>query len=275
MQKPQPIMVSHLFPELLQHLLELLSSLSPVDWDRPTACSPWSVKDVALHLLGGDVGILSRKRDDFTPSADIQGWDDLVALINHLNLTWVEATRRMSPRLLGDLLRFTGDQVCAYFESLDPDAMNGPVDWVSPEPAPVWLDLAREYTERWLHQQHIREAVGQPVLGQPRFLAPVLDAFVLALPRAYQDTDTVEGTLVALTLRGACGKQWSLRREAGRWELYVGAAQAPAVEVIMDEDVAWRVFTRGLSRAEAEARVTIRGDEALGLKMLDVVSIIA
>jgi uncharacterized protein (TIGR03083 family) len=277
MEKSSPIIVTHLFPEILQHLLDLLSGLPAADWDKPTVCAPWSVKDVALHLLGDDVGLLSRQRDGFSLPADLKDWDELVAFINHLNLTWVEAARRTSPRLLLDLLRFTGGQVCAYFESLDPYALGGPVNWVGPEPAPVWLDLAREYTERWLHQQHLRQAVGQPGLTDPHFLGPALDAFVLALPRTYQDMDAAEGALVTLTLRGACAKQWSLRREAGRWELYAGAgaSQTPAVEVIMDEDTAWRVFTKGLSRAAAETRITVKGDRSLGLKMLDTVSIIA
>ena len=37
------------------------------------------------------------------------------------------------------------------------------VNWAGPEPAPIWLDPAREYTERWVHQQHIRDAVRNPV----------------------------------------------------------------------------------------------------------------
>ncbi len=62
MKRPEPILVLELFPELREGLLSLLSSLSPGDWERPTACPLWSVKDVALHLLGGEMGILSRRR---------------------------------------------------------------------------------------------------------------------------------------------------------------------------------------------------------------------
>ncbi len=52
----------------------------------------------------------------------------------------------------------TGEQTNAYFQRVDPFAMGGPVSWAGPEPAPVWLDVAREFTERWHHQQHIRAA---------------------------------------------------------------------------------------------------------------------
>src|SRR5215472_9118862 len=175
----RPVLVAELFPELRRHLLELLHGLQPGEWELPTAARRWNVKDVALHLLGGDVGILSRKRDGFTPSdISIRTWDDLVAFINQLNQTWLEATRRLSPRVVCDLLALTGPQVEAYFSSLDPLATGDEVSWVGPERAAVWLDLAREYTERWHHQQQVRDATGRPGVYERRLFAPVLEAFV-------------------------------------------------------------------------------------------------
>src|ERR1700754_3375876 len=161
MKEPEAIQVVHLFSETLDALLDLLADLSPADWQKPTVCAGWTVKDIAQHLLGGDIGILARKRDGFAFSGSpIIDWRELVVLINELNDSWVKATRRLSPRVLCDFLRFVGEQTNAYFATLDPEAFGDPVDWAGPEPAPVWLDLAREYTERWHHQQQIRDAVG-------------------------------------------------------------------------------------------------------------------
>lgn len=276
MKPPQPIIVADLFPPVLDSLLELLSSLSADDWNKPTACPRWSVKDIASHLLGGEVGILSRKRDGYAYSgSDSISWEDLVTLINRLNDTWVTATSRMSPRVLCELMKLTGDQVCVYFASLDPHAIGGPVDWASSEPAPVWLDLAREYTERWHHQQQIRDAVGRPGLKEPRFFAPVLDAFVRALPRTYAEVDSEDGTLIALKITGDSGGKWFLLRENGVWNLYVGAGKAADAELVIDQDVAWRLFTKGVQKANALAGVTLIGDERLATKALDMVSVIA
>lgn len=276
MHQPPPILVAHLFPEVLDSLVDLLSQLSAQDWERGTACAGWSVKGVALHLLGVEVGNLSRRRDGFSPpTAPLRTQADLLALINDLNETWVQATRRLSPRLLCDLLAFTGQQVNDYFQSLDPYALGGPVSWAGPDPAPIWLDLAREYTERWHHQQHIRDAVGQPGLKEPRFFAPVLDAFVRALPHAYRDVEAADGTSLVLTLSGPAGGQWTLYREGGAWMLYQGAAPQRDAEAILDQDDAWRLFTRRLSLREAQDRVRVSGDRRLGDKVLDVVSIIA
>lgn len=276
MKPPEPIIVADLFPRVLDSLLELLSSLSADDWNKPTACPGWSVKDIASHLLGGEVGILSRKRDGYAYSGnDSISWEDLVVLINRLNDTWVKATSRMSPRVLCELMKLTGEQVCDYFKSLDPYATGGPVDWASSEPAPVWLDLAREHTERWHHQQQIRDAVGKPGMKDPRFFAPVLDAFVRALPRTYASVDSEDGTLIALTITGDSGGKWFLLRENGRWNLYVEAGKTADSELVIDQDLAWRLFTKGVSKDEALARSTLLGDQALAATALDMVSVIA
>jgi uncharacterized protein (TIGR03083 family) len=276
MRKPEPIIVSHLFPDTLDALLALLTSLSADDWNKPTAAPRWSVKDIAQHLLGGEVGILSRRRDSYLFShAQLNGWDDFVAFINDLNDVWVKATRRLSPVVLCDLLEFAGRQACAYFDSLDPYADGGPVEWAGPEPAAVWLDLAREYTERWHHQQQIRDAVGKPGLKEPKYFAPVLDAFVRALPQTYKDLSADDDTLIALNITGDSGGKWFLLRENDSWSLYLGVDRQPQAEVSIDQDVAWRLFTKGISKEEARKRATFNGDQTLAARVLDMVSVIA
>ncbi len=202
LEELQPVLVSGLFPEILDELINLLSGLAPVDWERPTVCPGWSVKDVALHLMGIEIGNLSRRRDgQVTTGRSTQSWGELVAVLKDWNESWVESARRMSTPLLIDLLRHTGRQWCDYVLTLDPFAVGGAVAWAGSAPAPVWLDLAREYTERWHHQQHIRDAVGRSGLKQPRYLAPVLAAFARGLPRTFEGTPAEDGTTVTLTIR--------------------------------------------------------------------------
>jgi uncharacterized protein (TIGR03083 family) len=272
----QPVLVSELFPEVRKHLLELLQGLEPAEWELPTAARLWSVKDIALHLLGGDMGILSRKRDGFTPGrVSIHGWEDLVSFINQLNQTWLQATRRLSTRAVCDLLAFTGPQVEAYFASLDPFAMGEEVSWVGSEPAPVWLDIAREYTERWHHQQQIRDATLRPGLYEPRLFAHVLEAFVRALPRTFRDLSAPEGTMVQLDLTGPAGGTWHVSRSAAEWQLRGGAAESPVAAVSVAAEDAWKIFTRGTTEREALRLSRIRGDQALGAKLLKTISVIA
>lgn len=193
----EPILISDRFPALLDSLLELLHSLTQEAWQRPVHGGEWTVKDLAQHLLGDEINILSGKRDRFSETfAPIHSWDDLVALINRRNAVWVEATRRMSPKLICDLLRITGDQANEHFRKVGLYATGGSVNWAGPDPAPVWLDVAREFTERWHHQQHIRDAVGKPGATLPAFLAQVLAAFIHALPETFRAVDAPERTAV-------------------------------------------------------------------------------
>lgn len=276
MRPLEPILVTDLFPELRAQLLELLQGLSAEEWNLPTAARRWSVKDIALHLLAGDLGILSRKRDGFTPGGrSIEKWEDLVAFINELNEKWLQATRRLSTRVLCELLAFTGPRVEEYFVSLDPFALGDPVSWAGAERAPVWLDLAREYTERWHHQQQIRDAASRPGLYAPRLFAPVIDAFVRALPRTFRDVPAAKDAIVTLRLEGPGGGNWSLQRRSAGWELFAGAAENPSAEVALASEDAWKVFTRGFSREQAMERAKIRGDQQLAAKVMETVSVIA
>lgn len=66
MQHVQPIMVLDLFPQERKQVLTLFSELEPEEWEKPTICPGWTVKDIGLHLLGDDMGYLSGARDQFS-----------------------------------------------------------------------------------------------------------------------------------------------------------------------------------------------------------------
>src|ERR1035437_4124732 len=135
MESPKPVIVAALFPEIHAELLSLLKSLSVEDWQKPTVCSEWLVKDVALHILGGEIGNISRRRDGCETNVSINYWEELVTFVNDWNQSWVSVARRISLPLLIDLLDLTGSQMCAYFQTMDPFSIGGPVDWVGPQPA--------------------------------------------------------------------------------------------------------------------------------------------
>jgi uncharacterized protein (TIGR03083 family) len=276
--KPKrPVIVLDLFPEERQELLGLLSGLPTEAWLAPTACPGWTVKDLAAHLLAVDFQNLSHGRDHYpsSPFTATPGWDELVDFINRWNEEWVRAARRLSPHVLIELLAFGGERTLAYFASLDSLAPGPVVSWAGLDPAPSWLHVAREYTERWVHQEQIREAVGVPGLRRRRLFHPVLDTFIHALPRTYRDVPAPDDSHLELVIAGEAGGSWSLVRQGGRWDLFEDVHLEPTSIVTLDEDTAWRLFTRGIDRDAARARITLAGDGALGSVMLDTVAIIA
>jgi uncharacterized protein (TIGR03083 family) len=266
---------AHLFLPLHEELIALLQSLQPADWEKATACREWSVRDIAAHLLDGDVRKLSLVRDGFSipPGRPVEEWHDLVAFLNELNATWVRAARRISPRLLVQLLAVTGPQVAELVASLDPEApaMHA-VAWAGDQVSPNWFDTAREYTERWHHQQQIRDAAGAAPLYARRWMHPALDAFVRALPHTYRDIEAAEGVCVTFVIEGDAGGEWTMMRDRGAWRLFVGRAAGASASVFVPADAAWRLFTKDPRGARS---IRMEGDRALGEPFLSAVAVMA
>jgi uncharacterized protein (TIGR03083 family) len=230
-----------LLPEVRAGLVALLRDLDAPDWPRPTACPGWTVAGVATHLLGVELGNVSRRRDghriDPPPGADLPTWLDA------LNESWVVGARLLSPRVLADLLDLAGGWFEVYVAGLDLDAVDAPVWWAGPDPAPVWLDVAREYTERWVHQQQIRDATGRPGLDGPRHAGPVIATFVHALPRSLAGVDAPLGTTVDLDVTGESGGTWHVTAVPdGRWDLQAGPSPEPACRLTGPVRDAWRLY---------------------------------
>src|SRR4029077_14533079 len=122
------------------------------------------------------------------------------------NATGVAYWQRHSPEVLTDLLEIAGGRVAALVESLDPHAVaNISVAWAGEETSENWFDAGLEYTEWWHHQMQIRDAVGAPLLLEPRWLHPLLELSVRALPHAYATVHASEGAIVVLEVTGDGG----------------------------------------------------------------------
>ena len=275
MKPVEKIHTLELFPPLSRELQSLLKSLSADDWQMPTVCLPWSVKDVAAHLLGGSLGRLWRHADAASsPLKPKLAYHELVALIDQENERWVRAARRISPEILIDLLDLTDRRLYLHFKSLDEDRpARAEVAWAGQSISPNWFDIAREYTEKWLHQQHIRQAVGQPLLIGRKWLFPVLDTFIRAFPHTYRAVGAEDGTAISVHIAGEAGGDWSILRLQGEWQLFSGLYPGAVSVIRMDQELAWRLFTRGVHSETARSRVQIEGDKELGLTILEMVSI--
>ena len=264
-----------LFLPLQRELIALLRGLGEDDWARPTVARGWTVKDVTAHLLDTDLRRLSAQRDAHRLSVkELGGYDELVAFINRLNAAWVEMARRLSPRVLTDLLEWTGPQVAELFAALDPDAGAAiGVAWAGEERSANWMDVGREYTEKWHHQAQIRDAVGAPALDSRRWLGPVLELSMYALPYAFRGVEADEGSSLSVRIEGDAGGSWHLLRGPEGWGLSEGLAAGASARVRLDADTAWRLFFNALEHDAAARRVEAAGDERLCETFLAVRSV--
>jgi hypothetical protein len=257
-------------PELTaqrSRLLELLESLDESLWGRTTAAPEWSVKDIALHLLDVDLSWLAHDRDldnsGIIPvPADHAGF---VQALARRHQAWVDGTRVLSPRLIIDLLRWSGDALDSYLATVDLTEASS-VYWAGD--VPLWFDLAREFTERWVHYRQIRQAVRPLETATDEYLPLVIRTFIWGYPHQY-NADAPVGTTVDIHIDDVGA--WTLTRGADSWSLSEGPAERPAARLSMPGESAWRLLTN----ADYDPNtIELSGDEALGRPLLLVRGII-
>lgn len=245
-------------------LMASLGRLAPPDWDRRTSCPGWRVRDLVSHLWATDVHVLSRLRDGYVVGPVGADHADVVAAVNEHNERWVDATRGLSPRVLLDRLYETGPQVTTLFRLGDPAAPAERVSWAGDDIAPLWFCGARELTERFVHQQQIRAAVGQLHFDDDEVLAAVVDTFVYAFPRTLAAARAEPGTAVSVEVTGPVARRWTFIRSVDGWTREDGVVSSKAAAFLRtDADAFWRLLSGGLDRTSQVERVDLAGSPTL------------
>ncbi len=265
-------------------LLELLGGLDDSEWNAPTECPAWTVKGVALHVLGDDLSLVSRQRDEAVQGlilyAETRPGLNFRQLLDGFNEQWVEAARFLSPPLLIELLRLAGEWTAAFYTEVDPQRPGEPVGFFgargtmsssATSPAsPYWQAIAREYVERWVHQHQIRRALGCPDLGR-EFLEPAVATITRSFAAHLPDLGAEAGTIVRFSVDDV--GTWSLTLAEDGWSFADGAAADPAVELSLSQADATPVLSRNRSSADAVAAFRVSGDAALVGRALEVVGL--
>ena len=289
---PGPLLTAHLFPALDARLIELLRSLTSDDWELQTIAPRWKIKDVAAHLLDTQLRRLSFGRDGYMPSPapTIASDRDLVAFIDRLNAEGVIVYRRLSAAVLIAWMEQTSREAASYYASLDPMApARIPVSWAGESVSANWFDVARDFTERWHHQQQIRLALCESArtaqnpsadaarslraIMTPQLYHPVLDCFMRALPFHYRSMSAPSGTFLTIHVAGDCGGDWHLYQDDS-WRLVVEPVGRIVATVTIPQDIAWRIFTKGIAREQAREQIRVTGDARLGTHVLDMLAIV-
>lgn len=250
-------------------LLDLLADLSPGEWAAPSPCPAWSVHELAVHLVHDDLRRLSAQRDRHEGSwIATSGLDDLAVSLDEANERWVAAVApTLSPRLARDMLDWLTAPTAVYFAGLRPEADGATVSWAGPGPHPNWLDVARELTERWVHQQQIRQATRRPGLAQREYVEAVVDTFARALPASLPPRP--EGTEVQLRVTAPFERSWTVAASSSGWA-FVQDPSRPDAVVELAAQALWRRAVRMLPAEEARRQARVQGDAELAAAVLDL-----
>jgi uncharacterized protein (TIGR03083 family) len=272
----EPILCAHLLRKVDGELIRLLQSIGAEEWDAQTVAPRWKVRDVAAHLLDTVLRKLSLVRDacwvkDPSPRAA----EPVVELVNRLNQDGVTVYRRLSPAVLVDMMAMACEQSARFHEALDPFRQaTFNVSWAGEETSPNWFDTARELTERWHHQQQIRLATNRPGIMTRELYYPVLDCFLRGLPHTYRSVAATAGTNIVFEVSGDCGGTWVLRREEPGWRFACEPTESVACKVTIPQEIAWRVFTKGIDRNAARERSSVEGDRQLAERVFPLTAIV-
>lgn len=265
-------------PELDIKLIELLKSLDKKDWNKQTIAKLWTVKDVVAHLLDGNIRTLSGLRDRFQREPPtVNSYQDLLDYLNQLNAEWVLAMKRVSPEVLIDLLEHTGTPFCNYYASLNAlDKAVYSVSWAGENESENWMHIAREYTEKFLHQQQIRDAVGKQGIMTAYFFRPFLDVCMYALPHALRNTSTEKDNIIQIEIRGEAGGIWFAQFNGEKWtRIDALSGNTATAEISIDQDTSWKLFSKSIRPNDVMDKINISGNQEIGNAAVEMVSFMA
>ena len=137
------------------------------------------------------------------------------------------------------------------------------------------MHVAREYTEKWLHQQQIRDAVNKQGIMTKELFYPFIDTFMFALPHAYRNAEAENGTIIQLNVSSAIGGSWFLLRENEKWILKKENNLKSSSIITIDPDTAWKLFSKSLRPADVFSKIELAGDKDLGAVALETISVMA
>jgi uncharacterized protein (TIGR03083 family) len=248
----------------------LLRSLAPEDWSRPTDCPGWDVHAVAAHLahLESDLAGIPQA------SVEVPALDHVTSLTGAFTEAGVIARRSWTPADIVDELEFAADARLLELRAHPPTDAAVPAGRTPGDVGWTWETLlSNRPLDVWMHEQDVRRAVRRPggLTGAPA--AHTVGVFARSL--AYVVGKRVAppaGTSVVLDVVGAAPVHLSvLVGQDGRASFVPEAPGDPTVT--LRTDLESYVVLCGGRRRPADVDVEVRGDTALGQRVLDALAV--
>lgn len=254
------------YEQTVRSTIALAETFGPADWELPTECPGWSVRDQISHMAGVERGLLG------DPEPPHQIPDDLPHVRNDMGRFMevaVDARRARPGPAIVDELRDALDRRLAAFPGIDPDGATGLPD-----------GRMGTYTELmsfrafdcWTHEQDVRRAVGRPGNLAAPAAERARDILSRALPfvvgkragAAPGESVTLEVTApVSFTLHVVVGDDGRAR--------FTEALAGPTLALGMD----WETYARlSCGRIPAEsADVTVTGAADFAHRVLTAMAV--
>ncbi len=190
---------------------ELGEVLAAQEWDAPTECPGWSVKDHLSHMVGTELMLLGLPSPPAAAAAS-----HIRNPLGEMNEAWVEERRsRPAPEVLAEWRS-------AVSRRLDALRAMSSADLSVPTPSPIGQVPYSEFMsvrvmDCWVHEQDMRQATGRPW----RLEGPAAPAALQRLDGSFayvvgKRVAPQEGTRLALEVHGPLARVLAVAVEGGR-----------------------------------------------------------
>jgi uncharacterized protein (TIGR03083 family) len=243
------------------------SALGAEEWEMPTECPGWNVRDVLSHLVGTERSLLGEEQPllRVDPPAYVRN------PLGEFNEAWVQVRRAMpGEEVLAEFVEVTGRRLAqmrgwpaSRFDQLGPS----PVGEV-----PYREAMQLRVMDCWVHEQDIRVTTKRPGhrRGAPAEMA--LDGIASAMGYVVgKKAAAPAGAAVRFDVTGDPGRSLDIQVRDGRGVLVQDLAVEPTAVVKMDQETFWRL---GCGRVPGETAVLtglvrLEGDLSLAGRVVD------
>ncbi len=254
----------HLMAEEAQRLLVLLEALSDEDWNQPTACTLWNVRQLACHLAGESAGYASWRefyRQYLNFPAKRRYRRAGMPLLDALNQQMVDDRAAATPAEIIAEIRNAAPKAIKTRQRL-PAALRV-VRLPMPALGTVRIDYLTDMIyprDTWMHRVDIMRAAGRDIVldagHDARIVALVVRDLVMHL------TPLLEGQSIILELDSAAG---------GRWHIGENSSPAATIQIAL---IDFMLLASGrMGWEEAQKRAALHGDVQLGAQVLQQTSV--
>lgn len=239
------------------------TGLTAEQWATPTDCPGWTVQDQVVHVVGTERMLLG----DPAPAvaADVQSYEHVKNDIGAFNEQWIESRRAWSgAEVLAEFRDVTGRRL-EQLRALTPEEWDT-VGFTPEGPGPYRSFMAIRVFDCWMHEQDIREALGQPGGREGRVAELAMEKLRGAMPYVVgKRAGAPQGSTVVFDVSGPRGFVLPVGVE-GRAAVLDDAPANPTVRLLMDDRTFERLAGgRWDGRAALDdGRVRCAGDAGLG-----------
>lgn len=251
-------------------VLAVGGELDATEWDMPSECPGWSVRDLVSHLIGIERTLLG----EAAPPALERRPAHVRNELGDRNEAWV-APRRGLP----------GAAVLEEFRSVTGRRLADLRSWPTarfdePGPSPVGVVPYREFMavrvmDSWVHEQDMRVATGRPGHTDGPAAELSLGRLSSALPFVVgKQAGAPEGASVRFEVAGPLGRTLDVAVRGGRASVVEDLPGRPATILTMDTEVFWRLACGRITGPAARdaGLVGLQGDAGLGAAVVDAMA---